>query len=590
MTAQRQAVQAPLRAASLERQETARVQVQRQAVQSEPVGLTLPAGALEAALQRQVQTAAPVPAKPQTPSDWVTVMRARAEEVDGKALDTRQYAQFTSLQRQVAQTLAQGFKTDSGPAAARYETYGEHLASLQRHAISAPVSRVVMGMVPGSERPALQRAVDLAVQRHEIQAAQDAQAVQAVALQRQLADLDAEATQPVLQRIQARRGSGNPLPETVQRHLEQGLNHDLSKVRIHDDAEADLMAKGVNAMAFTTGTDIFFQSGKFSPNTQSGLELLAHEVTHTVQQSQGRVGKGIDPDAGLESEARSMGSKLAQVMPSPKTLMPPSPHAPGVYNKQAALQRAQDGTVQRFALKPLYDLQPQTVQRWGNPFSWAADKVKDGAQAIADKGKAVIAGALTALPGYRELCLAFGKDLVTGKTMAGDPNSILETLAGWVPGPLKDVLKALKETNAIPKAWTWFKAELGKLDLGGALGEVASAIGKADLGAVCHTDRLAAYKSVVFGGQHCIGGTQHRERFNATLRARLAHLVRRSLSFSRRQSHLETVIWLFISTTRHDLEPSTRRVPCSAGSSPAGNGLTPRGVLAPGLHVSSLRA
>nr|WP_255639465.1 IS1 family transposase [Deinococcus betulae] len=445
-------------------------------------------------------------------------------------------------------------------------------------------------MVPGSERPALQRAVDLAVQRHEIQAAQDAQAVQAVALQRQLADLDAEATQPVLQRIQARRGSGNPLPETVQRHLEQGLNHDLSKVRIHDDAEADLMAKGVNAMAFTTGTDIFFQSGKFSPNTQSGLELLAHEVTHTVQQSQGRVGKGIDPDAGLESEARSMGSKLAQVMPSPKTLMPPSPHAPGVYNKQAALQRAQDGTVQRFALKPLYDLQPQTVQRWGNPFSWAADKVKDGAQAIADKGKAVIAGALTALPGYRELCLAFGKDLVTGKTMAGDPNSILETLAGWVPGPLKDVLKALKETNAIPKAWTWFKAELGKLDLGGALGEVASAIGKADLGAVCHTDRLAAYKSVVFGGQHCIGGTQHRERFNATLRARLAHLVRRSLSFSRRQSHLETVIWLFISTTRHDLEPSTRRVPCSAGSSPAGNGLTPRGVLAPGLHVSSLRA
>ena len=66
------------------------------------------------------------------------------------------------------------------------------------------------------------------------------------------------------------------------------------------------------------------------------------------------------------------------------------------------------------------------------------------------------------------------------------------------------------------------------------------------LDAVCHTDRLAAYKSVVFGGLHRIGGTQHSERFNATLRARLAHLVRRSLSFCRRQSHLETVVWLFI--------------------------------------------
>lgn len=66
------------------------------------------------------------------------------------------------------------------------------------------------------------------------------------------------------------------------------------------------------------------------------------------------------------------------------------------------------------------------------------------------------------------------------------------------------------------------------------------------LDAVCHTDRLAAYQSVVFGALHRIGGTQHIERFNATLRARLAHLVRRSLSFSRKQSNLETVLWLFI--------------------------------------------
>ncbi|WP_229779667.1 eCIS core domain-containing protein, partial [Deinococcus knuensis] len=103
--------------------------------------------------------------------------------------------------------------------------------------------------------------------------------------------------------------------EAIQRHLEQGLNHDLSRVRIHDDAEADKLAKGVNAIAFTTGTDIFFQAGQFNPNTQSGLELLAHEVTHTVQQSQGRVGKGIDPDAGLETEAQAMGSRLAQMKP-----------------------------------------------------------------------------------------------------------------------------------------------------------------------------------------------------------------------------------------------------------------------------------
>lgn len=66
------------------------------------------------------------------------------------------------------------------------------------------------------------------------------------------------------------------------------------------------------------------------------------------------------------------------------------------------------------------------------------------------------------------------------------------------------------------------------------------------LDAVCHTDRLSAYKSVVFGALHKIGGTQHIERFNATLRLRLAHLVRRSLSFSRKQANLEMLVWLFI--------------------------------------------
>ena len=66
------------------------------------------------------------------------------------------------------------------------------------------------------------------------------------------------------------------------------------------------------------------------------------------------------------------------------------------------------------------------------------------------------------------------------------------------------------------------------------------------LDAVCHTDRLAAYQSIVFGKYHRIGGTQHIERFNATLRCRIAHLVRKSLSFSRKQENLETVIHLFI--------------------------------------------
>ncbi|MEW6421088.1 MAG: hypothetical protein AB1511_05100 [Deinococcota bacterium] len=67
-----------------------------------------------------------------------------------------------------------------------------------------------------------------------------------------------------------------------------------------------------------------------------------------------------------------------------------------------------------------------------------------------------------------------------------------------------------------------------------------------DLDPVCHTDRLGASKSVVFVALHRIGETPHIVRFNATLRAHLAHLVRHSLSFSRKQFNLETVLWLFL--------------------------------------------
>lgn len=300
-----------LRATELHAQETARVEEQRQAVERQAEGVVLPEGAVATALQRQAERSVPLaaPTRPSSPADWVTVMRDRAGGVEGRGLTAREHADFLSLQRQVAGQLIQGYRTDRSPE--RTSTYAEHLVALQRHPISAPVSRAVLGTLPPGERMGLQRAVDQALQREREQQAQDEAALHLHALQRQLAELDAEATQPVFQRIQARRGAGNPLPEAIQRHLEQGLNHDLSRVRIHDDAEADLLAKGVNATAFTTGTDIFFRSGQFNPNTQSGLELLAHEVTHTVQQAQGRVGAGVDPDAGLEAEARTMGARLA---------------------------------------------------------------------------------------------------------------------------------------------------------------------------------------------------------------------------------------------------------------------------------------
>lgn len=316
---QRQVTQPVLRAASLYSGEVQRVAAERGGLQRQVTELGgVSPEAVSQALQRQqeAQADSPVIQKPKSVGDWVTVMRQQAQQAEGRRMGAKEVAQFTALQRQVASTLVQGFRADRQPTLQRYAEYAEHLMALQRHPVSGQVARAFMTMMPQSERPALQRAVDEQVAREALQRQQDQQALQWHSLQRQLAELEQEATQPVFERIQQRRGAGNPLPEAIQRHLEQGLNHDLSSVRIHDDAEADKLAKKVNAVAFTTGQDIYFRSGQFNPNSQSGLELLAHEVTHTVQQSKGRVGKGIDPDAGLESEARMMGRKLAMMKAS----------------------------------------------------------------------------------------------------------------------------------------------------------------------------------------------------------------------------------------------------------------------------------
>jgi len=317
---QRQQVGPLFQALNLQREADQELDLQRRAAREQAGRLQVPAGAVETALQRQAARSAPVEPlgqAPTSPSQWVQAARLEIQRVQDPTvrdqtrwLSAADRERHVGTLRSVGHGLAQGFKADTSPAVQRYAEYGDGLATLQRQALTSGVVRTVMQQISPAERPMLQRAVDDALQRQQEEEQQAASALHLYSLQRQLTELDQQAEQPIMDRIQARRGSGAPLPVAVQRQLEAGLNHDLSGVRVHTDTEADLLSKKVNAVAFTTGQDIYFQSGKFDPNTQTGIELLAHEATHTVQQSKGQVGKGIDPDAGLEAEARNMGRMI----------------------------------------------------------------------------------------------------------------------------------------------------------------------------------------------------------------------------------------------------------------------------------------
>lgn len=82
------------------------------------------------------------------------------------------------------------------------------------------------------------------------------------------------------------KGQGQPLSEQVQKDLGTKMNNDLGNVRIHNNSSSAEMASHVQAKAFTHGKDIYFNKGQYNPQTSQGKHLLAHEVTHTVQNNQ----------------------------------------------------------------------------------------------------------------------------------------------------------------------------------------------------------------------------------------------------------------------------------------------------------------
>lgn len=115
------------------------------------------------------------------------------------------------------------------------------------------------------------------------------------------------------------RSSGQPLDTTTRAFMEPRFGHDFSHVRLHTDAKAAESARAVNALAYTVGRDVVFGAGQYQTRTTTGRQLLAHELTHVVQQT-GRLQRlsiGVEPevvigreDDELEREADDAARKM----------------------------------------------------------------------------------------------------------------------------------------------------------------------------------------------------------------------------------------------------------------------------------------
>jgi hypothetical protein len=100
--------------------------------------------------------------------------------------------------------------------------------------------------------------------------------------------------------------SGRPLEPALRQEMEQRFGHDFSRVRVHSDATAERSAQDVNAHAYTVGHHIVFGSGSFAPGTHDGRRLIAHELTHVVQQNGSSTLGSATPISATSAEARVM--------------------------------------------------------------------------------------------------------------------------------------------------------------------------------------------------------------------------------------------------------------------------------------------
>jgi Domain of unknown function (DUF4157) len=148
-------------------------------------------------------------------------------------------------------------------------------------------------------------------------------------------------------------GGGSPLDRDTRGFMESRLGADFGDVRIHNDGAASESARSVQAHAYTVGNDIVFQSGNYAPETDSGKRMLAHELTHVVQQRSGPV-DGTEAPGGIKISdpsdrfERAAEHSADQVMTSGPSATPLA-GAPGSVQRQEDEEEVQGSFVQRQA-------------------------------------------------------------------------------------------------------------------------------------------------------------------------------------------------------------------------------------------------
>ncbi|MEM6353280.1 MAG: DUF4157 domain-containing protein [Cyanobacteria bacterium P01_D01_bin.14] len=161
-----------------------------------------------------------------------------------------------------------------------------------------------------------------------------------------------EVTPAIASHVQSLQGGGQPLPTSTRSFFEPRFGHDFSHVRVHNDTQS---TTALNAHAYTVGRHIVFNTGQYSPQTIAGKHLLAHELTHVLQQTSPALTQKIDQ----QNIQRSIAEADLPTTPVEEIMADEDYFENGItniefYSAELAILHYSDGTSIRLGLVPGY--------------------------------------------------------------------------------------------------------------------------------------------------------------------------------------------------------------------------------------------
>ena len=178
-----------------------------------------------------------------------------------------------------------------------------------------------------------------------------------------------EEQEPSLVKDVVGSGGGSPLDRDTRGFMESRLGADFSDVRVHTDAKATESARSVQAYAYTVGNDVVFQSDKYAPDSDSGQKMLAHELTHVVQQRSGPV-DGTPAPGGIKVSHPSDSFEQAAESTADRVVSSPAPSSPTAQTSSSVQRAEEEDELQMASIQRVEEedeLQMASIQRASAP-------------------------------------------------------------------------------------------------------------------------------------------------------------------------------------------------------------------------------